>query len=84
MISFVRNGNKVVVKIEHGIFLSNDYFDLELHQDYDYQAELLRRAFQENLNEHIIKIKRKAYEDGWKDAKAKRKKSDYFYGGWQK
>lgn len=84
MLRFKRNENKVLVEVEHGVFFNGAYFSLELHQSQDYQAELLRKAFQENLNRHLEKIKQKYYNEGWKDAKAKTAKRSSFWGGWEK
>jgi hypothetical protein len=83
MISFKRTENKVQVNIEHGIFGQDDFFALYINQGIDYQAELLRNALQENLNRHLTDLKRKYYEKGWKDAKGKKKKESFFFGGWE-
>ena len=53
MLSFQRDKNKIKIHLQHGIFFSTEYFDLEINQDYSYQAELLRKALQENLNKHL-------------------------------
>ena len=84
MIRFGRVDSKVIIKIEHGIFRDSEYFDLELSQGQIYQAELLRQAFQDNLNRHQKELKEKYYNEGWADAKAKRKKrtEERFWGGW--
>lgn len=86
MITIKRKDEKVQFEIEHGIFYADQHFVLELNQAYPYQAELLRKAFQDNLNRHLINIKEKYYNEGWKNAKAKTKKKrhDDFYGGWEK
>lgn len=83
MLKFWRKENIVYVCVEHGIFWGNEYFELEIHQGKDYQAELLREALNENLNRHITKIKEEYYNQGWKDAKAKTKKRTWFGGGWK-
>lgn len=83
MITFGRTDNKVIIKIEHGIFGTNgEYFELELSQGQDYQAQLLMKAFQENLSKRQKEMKEKYYNEGWADAKAKRKKRTIFCGGW--
>lgn len=84
MIRFLRDGNKVKINIEHGIFHSDSYFPLSIEQSADYQAELLRAALQTNLNRHLELMKQKYYNEGWKDAKAKTKKRTSFWGGWEK
>jgi hypothetical protein len=82
MISFSREENKVTIKIKHGLFYNGDYFSLPIQQSYEYQAELLRRQLENHLNDQLKRIKREAYNEGWKDKSAKRKKRDEFYGGW--
>lgn len=83
MISFWREDTKIVVHVEHGIFHDDNGFNLEINQSQIYQAELLKRQFQENLNRHLRNIKEDAYNAGWKDAKAKTKKRTSFWGGWK-
>jgi len=55
--------------------------------DFDYlrngtmDAILLRNQMQNDLHKHIEKIRRDAYELGWKDAKSKKtRKRDWFNG----
>ena len=86
MITFVKEGKNVSVKIEHGIFYGDAHFSVQIIQSYEFQAELLKRALQEKMNIEISKIKRNAYNQGWKEAKAKSKKKQYddFFGGWDK
>lgn len=83
MIRFYREENKVNIHVEHGIFGNDVGFELKIEQAYAYQAELLTRALQENLNRHLTKIKEDAYNAGWKDAKAKTRKRTSFWGGWE-
>lgn len=83
MITFSRNDNKVIVKVEHGIFHGDQYFELDILQNYQYQAQLLRNALELNLSRKLEEIRKEAYEQGWKDAKAKRKKQTWFSGWWK-
>lgn len=86
MIRFKRQGTKVIIEIEHGINPNpTHFFSREITQDYDYQAELLKDAMQKNLNNHLKQIKHDAYMEGWRDAKAKKRKRvwDDFWGGWK-
>ena len=83
MIRFTRKENKVIVQIEHGIFFDEEYFVLKIDQNENYQAELLSRQLNENLNNHLIKLKEKYYMEGWKNAKAKSAKRKFFFGGWE-
>lgn len=83
MIYFNRKGKIVHINVEHGIFGSSEYFQRDLDFTQEYIAELVINALQENLNRHLISLKRKYYEQGWKDAKAKKRKQDSFWGGWK-
>lgn len=84
MIRFKRKDTKVIIDVEHGVFNGGEYFELEINQSQEYQAELLRKAFQENLNKHLKQTKEKYYNMGWKHAKAKSKKWTSFWGGFEK
>lgn len=84
MISFIREEKKVKVNIEHGIYYSLECFSLYINHDEYFQAELLKRQFQANLDRHLARIKQKYYNEGWKQAKAKNKKQLEFYGGWER
>lgn len=84
MLKISRNDNKVLVNIEHGIFGDDNIFELEINQVFDYQAELLKRQLNDNMNRHLKIMKEKYYNQGWKDAKAKKgSKRSNFWGGWQ-
>jgi hypothetical protein len=83
MLSFWREESKVVVHVQHGIFDNNVGFSLNIESGQPYQAELLLRALRDNLEKRLIDIKKQAYEEGWKDAKAKKKKQIYFWGSWK-
>ncbi len=74
MIKFKRLDNKVLVQFEHGIFYSDDFFECELVQSKDYQAELLTQAFHENLDKHLINIKEKYYNLGVERCQSEDKK----------
>ena len=45
-------------------------------------ALLLRDNLHSKINGTLMEIRRKAYEEGWKDAKAKTKKETWFSGCW--
>lgn len=83
MIKFERRDNKVIVKIEHGIFGNNGYFETNIQESYDYQAVLLRRQLEEQMYNRIKLIKEKYYNLGWKNAKGHTNKQKYFYGNWE-
>lgn len=57
-----------------------DVTDSSLHHvfsiecDQPWQAELMRRDFDKRLDNAVANMRRRAYEEGWKDAKAKRRR----------
>lgn len=48
----------------------------------DLEAEYVAHSMREQMNEKLRRIRAEAYEEGWKDAKAKRAKRKYHHGGW--
>jgi hypothetical protein len=83
MLSFFRKENKVIVKLEHGIWGSDEHFALEIGQSFEYQAQLLKDALNKNLQNNLERIRREAYNQGWKDAKAKTRKQTWFSWSWK-
>lgn len=45
-------------------------------------AQLLTNQIKDDVETTLKIIRREAYHEGWKDAKAKRKKADWFGGWW--
>jgi len=80
MIDVSTSGSKVSVIIETGV----DGFNLPLTWETNQQlyAILLRDSIEKHMNERLEKIRRAAYNSGWKDAKAKTKKQNWFAGWW--
>lgn len=84
MIKFKAKDSAVVVEIEHGIWNDDGgFFSASIETNLPYQAELLRKQFQEKLDKELAKVKEKYYNEGWKEAKAKTKKRKEFYGTWK-
>jgi hypothetical protein len=80
MISFSTDGYKLKLIVE-----TNKNYVLHLYWDCgkELHAELLRDHLHETLNGRLEVIRREAYEKGWKDAKAKRRKEDWFSRWWK-
>lgn len=89
MIEISRKESKVIVHIKDGTFaFENSGFNLEINQSFPYQAELLARQIQKNMERNLERIKRDMYNKGWKDAlkrgkTVKERKQTEFYGNWQ-
>jgi hypothetical protein len=81
MIKFKVNEGHLRVEIETNI--DNKYIFLDWKTGDGLYSELLRRQLNNNMNKNLERIREEAYEQGWKDAKAKVKKKDWFYGWWK-
>lgn len=57
-------------------FAKHHVFTLELQEEWI--AELLLRHIRQRTHEALEHARREAYEQGWKDAKGKKKKQTYF------
>lgn len=55
-------------------------FDFSCSTPQPYYAQLATNYLRERLLAEMQRIRRKAYEKGWRDARAKRKKEDWFSG----
>ena len=45
-------------------------------------AGFIAKAMNDNVRDNLERIRRTAYEEGWKDAKAKDRKRQFFHGSW--
>ena len=78
MIKFKRLNN--VVKVDFTLPMGWTV-TLQNERNSDFDAELLLRRLDDDLRQRIEKIRRDAYNLGWKEAKGKKvKKRDWFNG----
>lgn len=73
------------MRVKHGIFYDGAAFALTIQQSFPYSAELLKRQFEKHMTEQLQRVQRDAYNEGWRNAKAKTKKKIYlndFDGSW--
>lgn len=83
MFNFKRHITKIELKIEPQISGADSWyytFTADFHDEPG--AQLVMNAIEDNLEKRLKKIRSDAYEEGWKDAKAKRKRADWFSGWW--
>lgn len=78
MIRFRTNGSDVKIDVQSGV----GEFTFSHNCGQDYLAGLMRDQYERHMNSVIEELKRKYYNEGWKDAKAKRKKATWFSGWW--
>lgn len=74
MIKIERHEKQVRVKIEHGAYYDSEEIWLYWNCNDELFAQLLTRQIYKKLDETIQKIRKEEYEQGWKDAKGKKKK----------
>lgn len=82
MIQFEREDNKVKVTIQSGCINWQYYFRYQAYDEV--HAELLTRQFDKHMRDKLESIRREAYEQGWKDAKGKKAKENWFSTLWPK
>lgn len=81
MINITREGTQVKVEIKSSYPLTKTYlFYWECGRE-DF-AMLLRDNLQGSMNKALERLKTQAYNEGWKHAKAKTKKTTWFSGWW--
>lgn len=69
-----RNATGTFIRIEYG----GNHIDYVRSSATEFEAEVLCDAIRRAMDERIESIRRRAYEDGWKDAKTKQKKKTHF------
>jgi hypothetical protein len=81
MISIDVEGEKVQVKVTMSVpFWENRVFPFTFECASRAYAGFFGRALQDKLFKSIQEARQEAYEQGWNDAKKKRRKEDYFKG----
>jgi hypothetical protein len=82
MLEIKRVNSRVHLDIQTGVL--DKYYTLDLNCSNDLHAELLRRAFDAKLEKELQRIRRNAYNQGWKDAKSKKvPKATWFSKWWE-
>lgn len=76
MIHFERNEKIVNCVVENGPIGFKFLFSFDCEDKF--YAELLQRHFQNNLWSRMEAIRKKAYDQGYKDGRAKSAKQQYF------
>lgn len=83
MISFERKDNQIFTKVKLAIPGTTEWTYTCSFQENDVPtAQLVINAFEDALQEKLRQIRKKSYEQGWSDAKAKRKKCEWFGCWW--
>ena len=83
MITFKRDGTNVRMSVGINIpHFEARSFHFNWNCGQEYAAALLTAEMQKQLDTAIGEIRRKEYDRGWRDAKAKRRKSGLHLGHW--
>lgn len=80
MLCFKRVDSKVRVEVETGLL--NRYYCHEIDFNSELIAELVRQQYQKHMEATLKFIREEAYNDGWRDAKAKKAKRSIFKCWW--
>lgn len=75
MIEFIRDGSKVVIRVDTGL---GSTIGPEFNCGCELYAKLLTRQLDANLRGLIEGIRKDAYETGHKEGRAKKKRRDWF------
>ena len=80
MIKFVRfDKTKLRIEVDTGIRVDKSTFNFTFgNLTYQANAELMRQHLQDALGDLFKKAREASYNEGWKDAKAKRRKRKWF------
>lgn len=78
-IEIYQDGTKLMFRVSHGLLNNDGCPLLEWNAGSDLLASALARAVSNHISERIKAVRRQEYEAGWRGAKAKRPKRDYFY-----
>lgn len=81
MISIARKGTEIIIAAVCSKNGYNYHFSYECGAGREDYAILLREALAGGLWDTIKSARQEAYEKGWKDAKRKGRKEDWFWGG---
>jgi len=81
MIEFIKDGEEVLVKVNTSSSI-NWHIKAKFNCNSELYAALLRQELHSHLNNTLERIRKQAYEQGWKDAKARTKKETWFSGWW--
>lgn len=81
MILFKRDGTRVKVEVDSKLAIPKSIYLFYWEASGEGHAELLVNQLQTKFSDALREARREAYNAGFKDAKAKRKREDWFWGG---
>jgi hypothetical protein len=78
MINIHAEGKKLKVSISYKYPVSNWQTTFSIDESSELHSKLMAENLNNHLRETIEEIRRQEYEEGWKDAKSKKKKKIWF------
>jgi len=78
MMQFQQSGADIKITINSGVGL----FSFTHNCVHGYLSGLMRDQYERHMQEVLANIRKEAYNQGWKDAKAKTKKATWFRPWW--
>lgn len=78
MIEITNEGSTVEVKVKGQFPIQRWTYTFSSERGHESNALLLAHNLRQHLYETVRQIRREEYNSGWKDAKRKTKKRDYF------
>ena len=79
MLTFRNEGVNVIAAIDTKTAVDKNLWLFKFKLDYEAAAAMCANALDRKLDDLIGDIRREAYEQGWRDAKAKRRKLKEFF-----
>ena len=83
MIKFTRKGTRIRVEVAPNIPGADTWvFYFDRNESSEPAAQLLVNAFNDKMEQTLKATRQEFYDQGYRDAKAKRKKCDWIRGWW--
>jgi len=83
MIDITRDGCEIALVVTPDFPINDLKFSFTYNTGAEWVARLLRANIHQRQMSILTQIRREAYEQGWKDAKAHRTKKSWFSGMWK-
>ncbi len=80
MIKISTEKEVVILELTHGHPVANYTSTFRYVRGNEFDAKLMADNLQKKLKSELEQVRKEAYEQGWSDAKGKRKKEDWFSG----
>lgn len=79
VLNICRNGTAVEVTVDSGLAIERSRFQFKWETNSDWAAELLANKLRKRVGDAVQAARKEAYEEGWRDAKAKKSGKQTFF-----